>query len=296
MKKSLILILFMTTNIFSQVVFDTGYFINKSNEKISCLIKNVDWLNNPTQFQYKLNEEGELRQESISNVSEFAVNEKVKFLRKKVDLDVSSNDLNNLDDNRKPNFISKEVFLRVLVEGEASLFSYKGANEEKFFYSKDTFSVKSLVHKLFLMDIGKVSHNNSYKQELLNNLKCADVKENEIRNLTYKRNKLLDLFISYNSCAGVEFKNYHVKKKKKRDLFNLSLRAGIRNNTFSVKREALDRELDFGSILSYRVGLEAEIVLGFNNNKWSIIIEPTIQNFKSPKINTDLVSNNSITT
>lgn len=298
MKKILILTLFITTNIFSQVVFESGYFITNSSEKVNCLIKHLDWLNNPTEFYYKLVGEGEIKQESIDNVTEFVVNGKVKFLRAKVDLDISSNDINKLDINRSPNFISKEVFLKVLIEGRASLFSYVIAGDENFFYMMDDSSIKPLVHKLFFVDEkrDRVSSNDAYKQELLNNLQCLDINESRIKKLSYKRDELIDLFTNYNGCIGVDFKNYNKKNKAKRDLFNLSFRAGLRNNSFNVKRDALNRELDFGSILSYRIGLEAEIILGFNNNKWAIIIEPTIQNFRSSKKTTDLVAVNMFNT
>jgi outer membrane autotransporter protein len=38
---------------------------------------------------------------------------------------------------------------------------------------------------------------------------------------------------------------------------------------------------DYNNKLSLGFGIEAEYILPFNNNKWSIMIEPTYQNYKS---------------
>ena len=41
----------------SQISYVKGYYINDSNQKINCLIRNVDWRNNPKEFEYKISEQ-----------------------------------------------------------------------------------------------------------------------------------------------------------------------------------------------------------------------------------------------
>ena len=50
MKKNLLLLLvsILTVNVYSQISLEEGYYIDNSNQKINCLIKNLDWKNNPT--------------------------------------------------------------------------------------------------------------------------------------------------------------------------------------------------------------------------------------------------------
>jgi hypothetical protein len=45
MKKQLLLLLCLvfTANAYTQIVFEKGYYINNANEKVECLIKNIDW-------------------------------------------------------------------------------------------------------------------------------------------------------------------------------------------------------------------------------------------------------------
>lgn len=56
MSRIVILLFFMilSSQCFSQISFESGYFIDNSNQRINCWIKNVDWRNNPSQFNYKL--------------------------------------------------------------------------------------------------------------------------------------------------------------------------------------------------------------------------------------------------
>ena len=57
-----------TLNCYSQISFENGYFIDNDNQKINCLIKNLDWENNPTKFKYKLSENNELNTKTIKSV------------------------------------------------------------------------------------------------------------------------------------------------------------------------------------------------------------------------------------
>jgi len=54
-----IMLCFGMTISYSQISFEKGYFINNTNQRISCYIKNSDWKNNPTEFVYKIALEGD---------------------------------------------------------------------------------------------------------------------------------------------------------------------------------------------------------------------------------------------
>ena len=54
--------------VLGQINFESGYFINNDQDKVSCFIKNEDWLNNPTAFTYKLSENGNIQEATISEV------------------------------------------------------------------------------------------------------------------------------------------------------------------------------------------------------------------------------------
>ena len=112
MKKGLFLILFFTIYFksFSQIVYEEGYLINNSNEKIECLIKNNDWKRNPSSFEYKLTTEGAVQTGDIQSVQEFKTINSPKFIRAAVQVDESS--LSNLDEDPSPKFVAKQIFLK----------------------------------------------------------------------------------------------------------------------------------------------------------------------------------------
>ena len=72
--------------------------------------------------------------------------------------------------------------------------------------------------------------------------------------------------------------------KKKKDLFNLSIRPRLNNNSLSIENPTgYYKNLDFGNKLGFGIGIEAEFIFPFNKNKWSVLLEPTYQNFRSEK-------------
>ncbi|WP_417619381.1 hypothetical protein [Oceanihabitans sediminis] len=73
MKKNLlfILIVILSANCYSQIIYENGYYIDNSGNKVDCLIKNVDWKDNPTSFEYKLTENSDKNIATLNTVKEF---------------------------------------------------------------------------------------------------------------------------------------------------------------------------------------------------------------------------------
>lgn len=128
----LILSFLIFTNSIAQINFEKGYFINSSGEKTECLIKNEDWRSNPEFIQYKLSEDDIIKTLSIANTKEFSVYESSKFIRENIDIEYSSLETNKITDKRKLNFENKTLFLRVLTEGKANLYSFRDRSIIKF--------------------------------------------------------------------------------------------------------------------------------------------------------------------
>ncbi|WP_199185050.1 outer membrane beta-barrel protein [Aquimarina sp. I32.4] len=188
---------------------------------------------------------------------------------------------------KNPIFEEEEVFLKVLVEGKAKLYSYESKSLKRYFYSIDTSKVEQLVFKKYWVSSGKIGTNNKFKQQLWNSVKCENDKIKEFESIGYKKSDLVKRFLKYNECNIGEAV---VFEKQKKDFFNLTLRSGINNSSLSISNSLDDRlSSDFGSKLGFRLGVEAEFIMPFNKNKWAIIVEPTYQYFKSEKENTERV-------
>lgn len=284
MKNQLLLILttILSLTCHSQITFEKGYYIDNQNNKIDCLIKNMDWKNNPTEIEFKLSENAEAQTINLKLINEFGIDNNSKFVKSKVNIDRSSDNPNKLSDKRNPIFKTEEVLLKVLIEGKSTLYQYVDINLIRYFYKKDNSKIEQLVYKTFKNEENNIGENNMYKQQLRNNLKCPNFNINKIENLEYKKEKLIKFFAEYNQCNNQEYTIF--EKKQKRDFFNLTIRPRIKNSSLIAKNYLYNTsETDFGSKIGFGFGVEAEFILPFNNDKWSIAIEPTYQNFKSQK-------------
>ncbi|WP_299256644.1 tRNA modification GTPase [uncultured Aquimarina sp.] len=284
MKKQLLFVLMtiLSLNCYSQITYEKGYYINNTNQKINCLIKNIDWRNNPNKFEYKLSENSESKNATIKSVKEFGINNISKYIRNTVNIDRSSDNINNIYFNKRPIFEEEELFLKVLVGGKSSLYQYVDGNIERYFYNKDNSNIEQLIFKRYKTNENKIGKNNRFKQQLWNDLKCSSFKMSKIENLDYKKNELVNFFIEYNNCNNQESVNF--EEKQKRDLFNLTIRPRLNSSSLTIQNSVSNsRNNDFDNEIGFGFGIEAEFILPFNKNKWAISVEPTYQSFKSEK-------------
>ncbi|WP_179345801.1 porin family protein [Winogradskyella ursingii] len=284
MKKKLTLIIAIVCciNSYSQITFEKGYFVTNSGDKTECLIKNEDWANNPKSFQYKLSKNDEIETKKIESVKEFGIINTSKYLRSTVEIDRSGDISGNFDESRNPKFRTEQLFLKVLVEGKASLYVYNEGNLERFFYNLNSSDIEQLIYKRYKTDDGKIAENVRFKQQLLNDLLCEDLNFNRIENLKYKKNSLVSLFVDYNSCKNVTITNFQENTHK--GLFNLILKPGLGNSSLEYTSISSIGNFTFKDDLNFKFGVEFEFVLPFNNSKWAIFAEPTYQSFNSEDI------------
>lgn len=146
----LLFFLLLSISSYAQITFEKGYFIDRANEKTECFIKNVDWLNNPTSFEYRLTPNAPTQVADMDNVKIFVITDIAKYVRADVKIDRSSANSNSLSEERTPTFQNEQLFLRTLVEGEASLFEYVDNNLVRFFLSVDSIMTEQLVYKRYL--------------------------------------------------------------------------------------------------------------------------------------------------
>ncbi len=267
---------------YSQIVFEEGYFIDETGHRINCLIRNVDWKNNPDGFEYKLYENTEIKRTGIQDAKEFGIDSISKYVRASVQIDRSSDRISYLDDKREPVFHEEQLFLKVLIEGKASLYMYEDEGVKRFFYKMDDSEIKQLVYKRYVLNDGRIIENNKFRQQVFVDLRCLDIEKRYVESLSYKERDLIRLFIKYNECVYSDYVGYELKEQ--RDLFNIALRPGLNISSMSLDNFISDsKDADFDNEYNFRFGIEAEFILPFNKNKWSLIAEPTYNYFKSVK-------------
>lgn len=272
----------LSINSYSQIAFENGYFINDNDRKTDCLIENIDWKNTPVEFRYKLSQNQNVVTADAGTVKEFAINGRSKFIRSVVKIDRSSKVIEYMSKEKNPVFNDEKLFLQVLIEGKATLFLFEDASVRRFFYKVNDSEIKQLVYKPYLAHEDSIAHNNYFREQLYINLKCENIEQNEYEKLNYKKNDLTRFFLKYNKCDNSEVVDFENKEKK--DLFNLAIRPRLNNSSLSIENSGSDfRDFDFGSNSYFTLGIEAEFILPFNKNIWSVIVEPTYQYFKAEK-------------
>jgi hypothetical protein len=279
-------ILFLIVGIFSsikcnsQISFIKGYYIDNANQKTEGLIRNVDWKNNPLEFEYKKTKESEKESMNIESVKEFGINNVSKYIRASVQIDRSSNKFNLLSYDKSPLFKKEQLYLKVLIQGYASLFLYEDNSLRRYFYQTVNNDVDQLIFKKYKTPENKIGTNNKFRNQLYDNLKCVDISMEELKFMNYNKKELLNLFEKYNNCHNSEFVNFDEKVTS--SLFHLNIRPGLNSSSLSMRNNITNsRNTGYDREWSFRVGLEFEFILGFNKNKWAIIIEPTYQYFKA---------------
>lgn len=273
-------------NIFAQIQFENGYYIDNNDQKIDCQIRNIDWRNNPTFFNYRLSENDDAIKMTLESVKEFSINNTSKYVRSIINIDRSSDNINNLSRDKNPIFKEEKLFLKVLIEGKSTLYEYIDGNIRRYFYKNGNSNIEQLVYKRYKSNEKEIGENIRFRQQLFSALKCEKFKKNRILNIAYNKSALVKFFSDYSACHDKALVNYDHQVKQKRDLFNLTLRPRVNSSSLSISNASqgtIIKNVDFGNETGFGFGLETEFIFPFNKNKWSILIEPTYQSFKSKK-------------
>ncbi len=282
MQKLLLLCLLACFFSQAQITFEKGYVIENDGSKKSCLIKNLEWLNNPENIRYKWSENGDEIKAGIEDIVEFGVGE-FKFVRYSGPVDRSPVLTELLDSKKAPQFEDEVVFLRELTHGNVNLYSLIDGNLVLFFFKNDEREIEPLIYKRYYKKQLAVATNEGYKQQLTRVLNCNAALSSAISKLAYNEKKLLALFKKQNNCiSGVE----SVVDEKKKGELNIFIRPGVSINTFRIPKSFVGLSgdpylYDFKNVLGYHLGAELEYVLPFNKRKWSVYTEPAFNTFKS---------------
>ncbi len=263
-----LILLFTIQQCFAQIDFEPAYYINNTGEKKECLIKNVDWRDNPSSFIAMI--EGANSKLSIDEIQEFGFTNGVKYQRHTVGVDMSSPVADKLSDQRAPVYENKTVFLKVLVEGDASLYMYVNGNIIRFYYRMNNKEVKPLIYKKILHKYVNIATNETYKQQLRIDLKHPSISATRISNTKYSSKDLSKLFLVYNGEEKLKTQK-ESKETREKNSFKLNVRPGFNYNTIVYHDGKSDYKTNAPSV---SLGLEFVSILPFNRNKWAVILEP----------------------
>lgn len=292
MKQIVLAFLCLTCSLlsFGQIKFEKGYFIDLDGKKTECQIRDNDWATNPHKFVYRLHEGAENKEADASMVKEFGVYGAygfVKYVGGPVKVSPILDGSKPVAAGQEPEWTIEPLFLKVIVDGKASLYSYRKADIQGFFYSVDGSQPEQLSYKKYTTN-GKIDGNvvtgKAYLGQLWAKVKCQDASFDKLERVRYELSDLEKYFKAYNECMKASPEDAFFVATKKRRLLHLKITPGLAMHQFSVDYYPTNTFImDFGSQTSWRIGLEGELVLPFNKDKWSIVLEPTFVHYKATK-------------
>lgn len=279
------LFLFFCVNLFAQVKFEKGYLIDNQNKKVECLIKNKDWISVPNEIEYKLFDSSPVISVLVKDLNELRIDNTSHYYKKYTVLIDKNTEVN------EDHLVEETSFFKVLVDGKASLFQYN--NESLFFYETPEIKIKQLKYKSYVDNDKIRREDTSFRKELFGSLKCEAITFQKAIKLTYEKAQLVKFFKAYNECKGSDYQD--LTKRETKIKFNFKILAGVNINnsntpvavffknppsTGSDEYQENKGDVESGSKVNLSLGFEAELLLPFNKNKWSLFASPNYQQFK----------------
>ncbi|MDX2069766.1 MAG: outer membrane beta-barrel protein [Haliscomenobacter sp.] len=285
--KTGIILIFCFSNIFAQaqINFEKGYFIDNQGNRKECLIKNNGWQNNPERFQFQEINGEQILDANLETAQEFGISKQFKYIRASAKLDRARDSDKSLD------LEDETLFLKTLVEGQASLYVFRQGNLVQFYFRLNGQPFELLIYKRYLRVVEKeslsgfniaekVEQDLTYRRQLWEKIRCEGMGFASVDTTKYREEELIDYFVQYNQCIGSPVVNYADFKPHK-DLFNLSIRPGWSLASLSTSDLDDNVDIDFAGAQNFRLGVEVEFFLSFNHNKWAFTIEPNYQSYRA---------------
>lgn len=263
--KNLLLLLstmLLSSALFAQKDYESGYYISNDGVKSEGYIKTSNFrMANDESFN-GLDFKKSLDQDAIkidkSAVSEFGVDQKIKIQKRKALID----DVSFFKDYSYEKSFSlqeKVVFLNVLVEGNATLYSYDGGQGIKYLWKKvdQDDIVKQFLYKKYYKSASLLTENNTFREQLFNNIKCTNQTYPDFLNLKYDKTAFVAIFDKYNKCNNGNSIIYKAVEERKITVRG-SIFFGYNFAKFQIVNSTPERSAERFSMPSF--GAEVEVL------------------------------------
>jgi hypothetical protein len=207
MKLSTVILFFFTT-FFAYSQDQKGYYIISGGQRIDGYFKTSNFFEEQT-LQFRDLDGTEYKSIPLANVIEYGINDQYKFQQHLVNVDNSKMSGKNISTQYKPEYIKRNLFLNVVVQGDASLFSAIYNGETKYFYSVRSKNIQptQLIYKNYSSDNVTIKQNNSFRQELFEYVKCENDGIHSFA-ISYTKKDLITIFERYNTCHHQQYNIY----------------------------------------------------------------------------------------
>ena len=228
---------------------------------------------NPEKIDFKSNTNSVSVTYFPTNIKEFRVKNDL-YVSGIVEAENTSLSDINLEQNFRAKITVDTTFLQTLIKGNKSLYYYKNSDGRVNFYIKNNGKLELLVYIKYLTPHNNeylVAEYNKYIFQLDSYLDGCETIQAKLKNTSYNKSKLIELFREYYKCS---FSEPDFQKKMKKINIEIGLLTGI--SLTSLKFTSWSELFDYVVKTNYKTsrdfsaGLAINLVLPWSQSKFSI--------------------------
>jgi hypothetical protein len=213
-------------------------------------------------------------------VTEFGIAGQIKYIRYIISTEWLYERIDSVDLYDPATKNKNYIFLRTIVEGMASVFSFDYKNEETFFYRIGEGSPEELVTLVNPETVEEKNIKALYRDQLQFTMAAPGIEQRDIQYLKYDDGDMADLFTTYN--LGINSKPVNYNNIVRNRLFKLRIKTELRYSVLDVIGGGLDIDtLEMANRLNAAFGIETEMVLPFFNRRFSLLLEPSYHSYSN---------------
>lgn len=273
----IIFFFFISIVCISQSNFIAGYVIGYDNQRVDCKIESFNTQFSPTSIKYIPINSDSILEGNVNTIKEFGIDGVSKFITATLKLDMTSRFINSMPKSFYDNMKETTVFLKIIVEGKATLYEYSNENNFVFAYTLDGNEPKQLVYKRYLDESKNVIvERRIYQQEINNYLKLQNQSVDDINRIQYDLDQLITQFEKFNMENSLAPTSKYIKDKGVKSQINISL--GLLKSDFFDEIQGKRMPSPTKSRISYYAGFQFLFNLYEKKNSLQFIINSAIQN------------------
>ena len=166
--KALLIILLLPVLVSAQSNYKPGYVVDLKGDTLKGLVDYREWEKNPARISFK-NSAGNVQEFTDQSARAFAVNGLEYYEQHMVSVSTDPVDLGKLMPKSDSNFVTKTVFLKLLVRGKyASLYYYGDDVKPRFYFSEtgDNHQPEELAYHVYYDADNAVKNTTRYRIQL----------------------------------------------------------------------------------------------------------------------------------
>lgn len=291
---------FVSIFVYSQPNIRPGYIIDTEGDTIKGYIDYRDWQVNPRTIQFSRSDTGTKITCTPISVRGFGVEGNI-YISQIVQHNIRAYRIEDLNYTPTLLYTTDTVFLKALVLGEKSLYSYYDKVGRDHFYIGKGNNMELLVYQRYLKKsedqsaLNVIMSNNKYVGQLILYLNdCASLKP-QIERAEYTGRSLIGLFNSYYKCMSIPVKYVEPEGKSRSEAGAF---AGLCLTKLVFKGGAVPHlsKASFPMSASFTAGLFYNLVLSKSLQRLSLNNELQYSHYKTDGIYNDFISSTNYTT